>query len=142
MYKEQILGYLRQLNLPPDGYCLFGGCCLAIRDLRATEDIDLYVTKELYVKFKESGWQETNEPGRLLRVTTEVEGVRVDAFIDSIGEGWQPKIQQYLDNPEIIEDYKFMPLSELYEWKTHVRRPKDIRDIKLIDEFWAKQQGN
>jgi hypothetical protein len=138
MYREQILEYLKRLELPDDGYCLFGGCCLAIRNIRPTDDIDMYVTKDLYEQLKQSGWQEIKEKGRMAYLATEIDGVEFEAFVTSDSKGWQPKIQEYLKQPEIIDGYRFMPLSELREWKANVRRPKDTIDIKLIDEFWTR----
>jgi hypothetical protein len=138
LHREQILEYLKLLQLPVEGYCLFGGCCLAIRNIRPTNDIDMYVTKEFYSRLKEGGWQEIKENGRMPYLKTEIKGVEFEAFVTSDSKGWQPKIQEYLAKPEMIDGYRFMPLSELYEWKANVRRPKDVRDIKLIDKFLSK----
>jgi hypothetical protein len=62
--------------------------------------------------------------------------VQFEAFSKYVPGKWVPDIKSYIENPEIIEGYPFMPLEELYEWKTSVRRPKDITDLKLIEAYW------
>lgn len=141
MYREQTLKCLKSLKLPKEGYCLFGGVCLAIRDIRSTDDIDIYVTDQLYQRFKQAGWREKSdlwpEPPYLV---AKIHGMGIEVYRVFVTEIWQPKFQQYLVEPEIIDGYRFMPLDELYEWKAAVRRPKDVRDLKLIDAFMVKQK--
>jgi hypothetical protein len=48
MKRTQLLKILNIIDLSNYEYCLFGGVCLAIRDIRETNDIDLYVTKKVY----------------------------------------------------------------------------------------------
>lgn len=140
MYREQLLEHLSSLDLPNGEYCLFGGVCLAIRNIRQTDDIDAYVTQELYKQLKDADWQEIKEVGRMPYLQKNVDGVECEAFVTSDSPGWQPDIPRYLARPEIIAGYPFMPLKDLYEWKANVRRPKDVRDLKLIEEFWARNQ--
>lgn len=138
MYREQLLDRLKSLRLPKDGYCVFGGACLAIRDIRATDDIDLYVTTRLYDELKRRGWQEKTDPWPSPYLVTNINGTVVEVYKAFENKKWQPKFDRYLTKPEIIAGYRFMPLDELYEWKAVTRRPKDIRDIKLIEHYRAQ----
>lgn len=108
---------------------------MAVRNLRPTDDIDLYVTPEFYQKLKDRGWQEKKDLWPEPYLVTKVNDVVVEAYQAFDTQGWQPRFQRYLLKPEMVEGYRFMPLDELYEWKAATRRPKDLRDIKLIDKF-------
>lgn len=141
MNREQLLENLKSPELPEGEYCLFGGVCLAIRGIRPTNDIDMYVTPELYEKLKNQGWKVAQGKDKNPHLYTEINGIEFEAFSKpKTSEGWQPDIPRYLAQPEIIEGYPFMPLDDMYEWKNSVRRPKDVRDIKLIDEYRAGQR--
>lgn len=135
MHKEQLLKVLRELGLPRDGYVIFGGACLAIRDLRATDDIDLFVSKEVYEELKGRGWQERTDLWEQPWLQTEINGIIIEVYQHFEAEGWQPRFEHYLTEPEMVGGYRFMPLDELYEWKAFVRRPKDVADMKLIEQY-------
>lgn len=79
------------------------------------------------------------EPWPTPYLVTEINGTVVEAYRAFENKKWQPKFQRYLIEPELIEGYRFMPLDELYEWKAATRRPKDLRDLRLIDEYRARK---
>lgn len=140
MHKQQLIEYLSLLKLPKTDYCLFGGACLAVRDLRPTDDIDLFVTKKLYEELKNNGWRETREIGLSPYLSIQINNMQFEAHAQFDNKNWQPDIKRYLSQPEVIESYPFMPLTDLYEWKSITRRGKDISDMKLIEEYWTAQK--
>jgi hypothetical protein len=96
----------------------------------------MYVTPKLYAKLKNQGWKVARGKGKNPHLYTEINGVEFEAFAKPKRyKGWQPDIPRYIAEPEIIDGYPFMPLADMYEWKASVRRPKDIRDINLIDKY-------
>jgi hypothetical protein len=137
--KDKLLQCLDELNLPKGQYCIFGGASLAIRELRPTDDIDFYVTKELYQKLKAAGWEEVKPVVSMAYLVTICKGVVCEAFTTyNKGDKWIPKIDHYIAHPEIIDGFPFMPLAELYEWKANTARDKDLKDLKIIEAYWAK----
>lgn len=142
MDKRQLVEFVRELGLEKGEYALFGGSCLTIRGLRKSPDVDIFISENLYEKFVSEGWKEvaSKKDNKPYLVKT-VRGVPVQAF--SVWEkiNWRPDITSYLTNPEVLDDIAFMPLSELYEWKKAVRRPKDVTDLGLIERYWATSRG-
>jgi hypothetical protein len=139
MHHQELIKNLQLLALPKNGYCIFGGACLAVRDIRETDDIDVYVAPDLYEDLKGRGWEEKLEPWPQPYLVTSVNGVIVEVYRAFESEVWQPRFNRYLKEPELIDGYRFMPLGELYKWKMATRRPKDVRDLELIEAFWRKQ---
>lgn len=125
------------IGLPEGEFCVFGGASLAIRGIRQTEDIDLYVTPKLYADLRKRGWKEAFIKEGLSCLTARVEGFEFEACM-SYGrhDTWTPNIQEYIHHPEVVNGIPFMPLKELYDWKADTRRPKDILDLQLINDYW------
>lgn len=137
--KEEIIELVAMLKLPKGQYCVFGGASLAIKDIRPTDDIDLYVTQRLYSQLKKQGWEEKQFDNFMPYLYKKINGVEFEAFTTyNKDDSWIPKIKEYIDHPEVIEGIPFMPLKELYDWKADTARPKDLTDNKLIEAYWAK----
>ncbi len=141
MYKKHLLSSVALLKLPLGGYCLFGGACLAVRNLRLVDDVDLFVTKKVYDRLRDEGWREVIGTNQTPYLSATINKVCFEAHKEFMNRKWQPNIQRYLSHPEIVDGVPFMPLDELYEWKSITRRSKDVKDIKLIESFWSKQKA-
>lgn len=139
MDKQAFLKLLEHLNLPAGEYVVTGGACLTIRGLRETDDLDLFITDRLYSELVGRGWQETAIGKRRPYLISEIKNIPIQAFSVWEGKGWQPRIDQYLAQPEFVEGIPLMPLSELYAWKKSIRREKDLRDLVLIDSYFSKK---
>lgn len=132
----QLMELLKDIDLPIGEWCVFGGACLAVHGIRPTEDVDIFVTPELYEKLRQNGWQEyvTNSTNSYY-LQKVYDGITVQAFITCGTPKWRPSVKQYIGNPEIIEGMPFMPLEKMYAWKTATRRPKDIEDLKIMKPY-------
>jgi hypothetical protein len=140
MHRNELFLFLERLALPLGEWVVFGGACLAAHGIRATKDVDLFVTPQLYQRLQDEGWEarvtnSTSSP-YLLKV---VGGVELQAFIQCGSEEWVPKVQTYFNQPERINGFSFMPLKEMYAWKDATRRPKDISDLALIEAYWQQR---
>ncbi len=139
--KDEIIELVEQLDLPKGQYCLFGGSSLAIRNIRPTYDIDLYVTQKLYGELKKQGWEEIKLDNFMPYLYKKFSKFECEAFTTyNKNDRWIPKIKDYIESPEVVEGIPFMPLKELYDWKADTARFKDLADNKLIEAYWAKQQ--
>jgi hypothetical protein len=118
MNDRKLIALIKTIDLPVEQYALFGGACLAIRNIRNLND-------------------EKSTEKRKPYLITKISGIDIQAFKIWEGVGWQPDIRAYIDNPEVVQGISFMPLTELYKWKQATRRPKDLKDLKLID-FYLK----
>lgn len=137
-FAKDVIAALKQLNLPAGEYCLFGGSSLAIRGIRPTPDIDLFVTPQLYEELKKRGWKEVFVKKGMYCLESKSNGLESEAC-KTCGEDdtWIPNIQEYINNPEVVEGIPFMSLKALYEWKADTARQRDLDDLKLIDDYWA-----
>ena len=48
---------------------------------------------------------------------------------------WFDDVEPLIDDAEIIEGYPFVKLEKVIEWKTSFGREKDLKDLKLIEEY-------
>ena len=132
----KFLDELKELNLPTGQYAIFGSGPLAVRNLRDANDIDLIVTKEL--------WDEL----ALKHLPHIKQTAKGSVMIMPIGnieicQTWlnmTPKIEEMIKTAEIVEGLPFVRLEYVIEWKTFMGRPKDLNDLKLIEEY-LKSKG-
>lgn len=45
-----------------------------------------------------------------------------------------------IENPLIIEGVSFVSLEEFVKWKKDLERDKDLKDVKLIEEYLQKNK--
>lgn len=136
MTKTEIISKIKALNLPENSYIAFGSCPLAVAEIREAQDIDLLVSKATFLKLKESGWQElykdSNDKPLIYGVFEAHDNWNFSAY--------NPTLEHLLANATIIDDIPFVSIEEVRKWKVASGRPKDISDIKLIDEYLKRQE--
>jgi len=137
MDKVKLVAIMAELSFPPGENAIFGGACLAMRSIRTTSDLEIFVSDKLYQNLKEQGWEErvAGSTGASY-LTTTVQGVPVLVFITCGSERWRPNAQAYLKKPELVDGLPCMPLEDMYAWKAATARPKDLVDLKLIEDYW------
>lgn len=129
MQKDEIITKVKALNLPKNSYVVFGSSPLAVAGLRPANDIDLFVSKEVFLKLKEAGWRELQKsPNDRPLVRDDFEAHDNWNF-----SSYSPTLTQLLKSAEIIDGIPFASLEEVRKWKAASGRPKDLVDIKLID---------
>ncbi|HET9850475.1 MAG TPA: hypothetical protein VFP35_02515 [Candidatus Saccharimonadales bacterium] len=131
MSGQEIISKVKALNLPANSYVVFGSCPLAVAGIRPSDDIDLFITPELFSALKQNGWQEVDKGSA-------VNPLRHDIFeaYDNwdIGD-YRPTVAQLLASADIIDGVPVVSLAEVRKWKQAMGRPKDRADIHLIDQF-------
>ena len=135
MTRNQIITKVRGLNLPKDSYVVFGNCPLAIAGIREANDIDLLVSKELFVKLKKSGWKEFYKSSNDIPLIHDV----FEAHEHWSFSSYNPTLKHLLISSTSIGGIPFASLLEVRKWKTVSKRQKDLADIELIDKFLAKK---
>src|SRR4051812_37240321 len=61
MNKDEILEKVKDLDLPPGEYVMFGSCPLAAAGIRKAGDIDMLVSDKLLDHLRREGWQEIDK---------------------------------------------------------------------------------
>lgn len=129
MNKKEIIERLENFELDKTQYWVITGSAMVLYGLREnTHDIDLGCSKELADELMTQGY-----PVELLEDGTRkiTIGENIEIF-----ENW------IWDEVVIVDSIPVISLKGLLEMKKRLGREKDERDIKLIEEFLAKQNRN
>ncbi len=119
------------LNFPQGSYVVFGSCPLALAGLREAGDIDMLVTKELFDSLRQQGWKKLVKNENDIPLTKEDIEVHYKWDFSS----YQPTLEHLLATADFIEGIPFASLKEVRKWKKSSGRPRDLRDINLIDAY-------
>ncbi len=117
------------LSLPKNSFVVVGSGILAVLGLRQSDDIDLIVTKELFEKLKIEGWETSYWQDQVV--------LKKDVY--DVGTTWLGQtLEELLPNAQTINGIPFLSLTDLRQWKTMMGRPKDLKDIALIDAYTSR----
>jgi hypothetical protein len=126
---EKALKQLKSLNLPSSEFVVIGGGCLAIHNLRDTNDVDILVTKELWndLIFK----YPITEEESIIFGNVEILGRKHFA--------WNPNgfsdVADIINKSKKIDGINYAQLDFVKLAKLKTNRTKDLIDVELIDEF-------
>lgn len=117
------LDELKALNLPNGEFSICGSGPLAIRRIRECRDIDVIVTKKLWETLSKS---HPVTAGKLISIG-HIEIFRGWPYIDDI--------EKAIEDSDIIDNIRFVKLSDTLRWKKVMDREKDRNDIMLIENY-------
>lgn len=135
MGREDLIAKIKEQDFPHGSYVVFGSGPLAAARIRDSQDIDLVVSSRLYDFLKEKGWQERELPSGMH--VLEHDGI--EAFRTWKFGSYHPRLEHLIASAEVINNVPFVNLHEVRTWKKVMGRPKDWRDIELIDRYMAKK---
>jgi hypothetical protein len=122
LYKEDIIRILEKMDLPINEYWITSGAALVIHGVKeSTNDIDLGCTTNLFEQFlkKECKWRVGNGNLRIVEINDTIEML----------ENW------FVDEIVFIDGLPVGSLESIKKQKFELGREKDLKDIKLIDEY-------
>lgn len=122
IYKENIIKILKDMDLPLSEYWITSGAALVIHGVKkSTNDIDLGCTTNLAEHFLKKGckYKVVEDNTRIIEVNDTVE----------ILENW------FVDEIEFIHGLPVGSLESIKKQKEQLGREKDIKDIRIIDEY-------
>lgn len=135
MNRKELVEKLKALGLPMGSFVVFGSGPLAAAGIRETNDIDLLVNGRLYAHMKENGWSEKlGANGEHMLENGDFEVSRSWKF-----GPYNPHFSDLYTAADIFDGIPFVNLHEVRTWKIQSSRPKDRRDIELIDRYMAKK---
>lgn len=127
---------IRSLNFPIGHYAITGSGALGIRNLRAINDIDLIVSKELwdtltkkYGVVVEDGITKVVIPGGLIEAFADF------SYSNDENDSSIPSVAERLACADIIEGLPFESLDHVLFFKQKMGREKDLTDIALIKKL-------
>jgi len=123
--KQNILS----LDLPNNSFVVVGSGILNVLGIRGSYDIDLIVSQEVFDSLDMAGWKRDVWPDQAV----------YKKGVFDIGIHWMgDRLDVLLKNATVIDGVPYLSLADLLQWKTRRARPKDISDIRLINDYLDK----
>ena len=122
MNKQKIIEILKQLPFSKEEYWLVTGAALVLYNIREeTSDIDIGCTNDLINKLINQGYEYKilNDNTKYIKYNRNIE----------IYENW------LFDKVDYIDEIPVISIKGLIEMKNKLGRPKDLEDIKLINNY-------
>jgi hypothetical protein len=134
-----IVTRVKALNFPAGEYCVFGSGVLERHGIRKAKDVDILVTKKLYLKLRKSGWKRKWIFWRTLSCKAVVNG-EYEAFTNLYwAHAYRPDTEALIRRAEYFEGIPFLRLQDLLEFQRNLPREKDKSGVKQIEEFLANE---
>ncbi len=130
MTSKEIISKVAGLNLPKNSYVVFGSCPLALAGIRESQDIDMLVSKELFYQLQKNGWKLAHKGPKDNPLTHG----DFEAHFRWNFSSYTPTLEHLLLTADIVDGIAFASLDEVRKWKLASGRPKDLKDIELIDK--------
>ena len=133
--ENPLIKKLLSLNLPTDDYVIFGsGPLYACGIIKSPNDLDVVVRGE--------AWKKVLKLGKPQKLPFGNKAISLFDGKIEIMNAWAPgkwDIDELIDTAEIIEGIRFVNLKTVLKWKKRMARPKDLKHIKMIEEYVKSQ---
>ena len=131
---NRLLGELKKLNFPENEFAVFGSGPMAIRNIKDGDDLDIVVKDKLWKKLIVSRTIKRSDMG----------GEKINIGEIEVYRDWMPwfsNSDDLIDKADIIDGIRFVNLKKVLEWKKSYAREKDLKHVKMIEEY-LKKGGN
>ena len=118
--------------MPKDKYTVYGGGILDAYGLRESKDIDLVVTPDLFLELEIAGWERDKSKHYN---TLKFENIEVTYDWNLQDYDFRRSVKYLLKNSIEIGGINFVEPNEVLKYKKALMRPKDIRDIELLEAY-------
>ena len=138
---KQKFAVLKKYNLPMGSYVIGGSGPLGIRGIREIQDVDILVSNELRDDLiKKYGMVDDGKVKKIVFPKDEIEAFWEGSFYTQEKDKHAPTVKQVISRAEIIDGLPFESLDDSIYFKRKLNRPKDLEDIKSIEE-WKSKHG-
>lgn len=128
MESREFFEKVRALGLPGGDYAVFGSGPLVARGLIGhANDVDLIARGLAWERASSLGTVEIAPKGDPV---VKLEGA-IDVFVGWLGLD----VDAVIDRAELVADLPFARLEDVLAFKRALGRPKDLRHIRLVEEF-------
>lgn len=135
MTKQDVLEKIALLKLPKGEYIIYGATPFAIYGIRDVNDVDMLVSKKLYEELEKKGWKKVTKGPKDEPVTFDI----FEAHNTWEFSPYAPTLSELLSRATVVEGIPFASFEDVRKWKETSGRPKDLVDLKLIDDFLASR---
>jgi hypothetical protein len=140
MTGQELMNKVHELGLPLGHYVVFGSGLLAVFNLRAVNDIDIFVTEAIFEALNQSG---------LYKSCSDRRGVRLVRDAVEVWSAWGPgewDIEELIKQAVIIDGIPFVGLQTVLQWKKQrielTDNFKDKEDVPMIESYLAQLAAN
>ena len=123
----KLLEDFSKLNIPDGQYLIYGSAPLGVRGIRKIHDLDVVVADRLYQKLLQKYPETKDEKKRHIKLG--------DIELIPVSSSLIKNFQEAHSRADKIRGHKFVCLDDLAAWKKKMGRPKDFRDIRLIEKY-------
>lgn len=138
-----LLKRIRGIGLPAKEFVVIGSAILEIKGIRASGDIDIMISEDLFIKIKNDfTWKYINKKGKLGDFTEILEKDCIQLFHSIYGE--KEDFNYFFEDSsrlELIDGIYFASLSHILYIKRKWNREKDKKDIIIINNFLNSKQS-
>lgn len=125
--------HLKSFNLPAEQYFITGSGPLGIRNLREIQDIDIFVTRELWeILSSKYGVIDDGYKIKVVFPGNIVSAFRANSFYTEAKASDDPTLDERLAKAELIDGMPFESIEHIIHFKRKSGRDKDLKDILLI----------
>lgn len=130
-----VIKELLSLDLPVKHYAIFGsGIMLALGIKKLDHDIDIISRGPAWRRAQKFGKIEKAEWSGKEKIV--LFNGDIEIFNDWVGEGWD--VNNLIESSEFMEGIPFVDLNTVLKWKKEMGRKKDLKHIKMIEEYIGK----
>ncbi len=104
---------------------------MAVAGLREANDIDMLVSSAVLRSLRAAGWIQVDKGEKDKPLTHDI----FEAHENWDFSTYSPTLAQLLATADVVEGVPFASLAEVRKWKAAWGRPKDLRDVALIDAY-------
>ena len=125
------------LNLKSDSYIVIGSGIMDALGLREAKDIDLVVDSETYRLFKQQGWVEKTHDDTTTELNSGIFGMSTSWDSPNASDN----LEELLTDSIKIDGVSYVSPQRLLNWKIRKNRPKDQKDIAMLKNYLAINNG-
>jgi len=135
MTAKEIITKVKSLNLPAGSYVVFGSCPMALAGIREANDIDMLVSQKLRENLSKMSWEQIYKTPNDKPLVHDV----FEAHDNWNFSEFNPTLEELLKTATVKKVLPFASLQNVRKWKAVGSRPKDLKDVQLIDEYLASK---
>ena len=125
-----LIDELSSFNLPTDQFAVTSSGTLAVRNLREANDLDVIVSEKLWKKLIKK---------YPISKDSDFESIDIgNVQLLHCGSWFTGNNEKMIEEADVINGIRYVKLEEIKKRKIGRDREKDIRDIKLIEDFLRK----
>lgn len=136
MNAEIILSKLNNLNIDPSRAVITGSALLDVLGIRESNDLDIIIDKETFDSLRQ------DDRYTLGAFSDGSEKIDATGDVELMYDWYGQTVDDCLRESTTIDGVNFFSLQSIRTWKKRQARPKDLRDIELIDAYLAKQASD